>query len=241
MYVEDGFSNIEEFAESTYKISRSTAYRLMEINTEFSKNGNSPELADEYKDFSKSQLQELLSLTIEQRETVTPDMTVSEIRNIKKEKESPPKQVIKELDKETQLQNDYELGEVLEGQLEITNVDMEVQEVFNSVLPDDEQEEELEKQEDKPEVMDISYKEAIEEDTKEEKNSTLIKNDVINILTFSKNNVTECIPFSSEDEMFIFGDGEKCAMTMKLQKYIAKQVNLVDLSEYRLEVRAVKI
>lgn len=84
MYIKDGFSSIEEFAEKTYKISKSTAYRLMEINTEFSKNGNSPELAEEYKDFSKSQLQELLTLPPEQREVVTPEMTVSEIREIKK-------------------------------------------------------------------------------------------------------------------------------------------------------------
>lgn len=85
MYAEDGYKSIEEFAQAAYSISKSTAYRLMEINTSFSKNGNSPELAEEYKGFSKSQLQELLALTDSQREEATPEMTVDEIRQIKKE------------------------------------------------------------------------------------------------------------------------------------------------------------
>lgn len=83
-YEKDGFSSIWEFAEVNYKISDSTAFRLMQINTEFSVNGNSPELDDKYKGFSKSQLQELLYISAEQREEITPDMTVKQIREIRK-------------------------------------------------------------------------------------------------------------------------------------------------------------
>lgn len=83
-YEKDGFSNIWEFAKEFYNLSQSFALRLMKINSDFSLNGNSPVLDDKYKVFSKSQLQELLSLSDEQREIVTPDMTVKQIREIRK-------------------------------------------------------------------------------------------------------------------------------------------------------------
>lgn len=47
------------------------------------------ELDDRYIGFGKSQIQELLSLNPEQLEQVTPDMTVAQIREIRKPKEVP--------------------------------------------------------------------------------------------------------------------------------------------------------
>ena len=83
MYLEDGFTNIWEFAQDTYGISRTTASRWMSINDRFSKGGNSPLLDDRYRDFNKGQLQEMLYLDDSQIKQVGPDMTVKEIRELR--------------------------------------------------------------------------------------------------------------------------------------------------------------
>ena len=54
------------------------------MNDKFSRDGNSPYLKEEYRDFGKSQLQEMLYLTDEQMEQARPDMTAKEIREIRK-------------------------------------------------------------------------------------------------------------------------------------------------------------
>ena len=90
LYREDGYESIWEFAEDNYGIRKSTASRWMAMNDKFSQGGNSPNLADEFKGFEKSQLQEMLYLDDKQIEEVTPDMTVKEIREVRKpEKKSP--------------------------------------------------------------------------------------------------------------------------------------------------------
>ena len=83
LYKEDGYRDIWEFAFDTYGISRSTASRYIAINDRFSEHGNSPVLAAAYQDYSKSKLQEMLYLTDEQIENVTPEMTVKEIREVR--------------------------------------------------------------------------------------------------------------------------------------------------------------
>ena len=59
------------------------------MNDRFSQGGNSPVLAEEYRGFEKSQLQEMLGMSDEQLEQVTPDMTVREIRSMARPKEVP--------------------------------------------------------------------------------------------------------------------------------------------------------
>ena len=86
---EDGHESIWDFAQKEFGISKSTASRYMTMNDRFSKDGNSPLVDDRYKDFEKSKLQEMLSLTDEQLEQVTPDMKVQQIREMKKPKEVP--------------------------------------------------------------------------------------------------------------------------------------------------------
>ena len=81
---EDGYESIWEFAEDNYGIKKSTASRWMSMNDKFSQGGNSPVLAKEFRDFEKSQLQEMLYLDDKQIETVAPDMTVKEIREVRK-------------------------------------------------------------------------------------------------------------------------------------------------------------
>ena len=85
MYLEDGYSNIYEFAEDKFHISRSLTIRFMNLCLEFSVNHNSPIIDDKYKNYAYSQLVEILPLKQEQREMITSDMTVRQIREIKRE------------------------------------------------------------------------------------------------------------------------------------------------------------
>lgn len=84
LFREDGYESIWAFAEGNYGIKKSTASRWMAMNDKFSQGGNSPILAEEFRGFEKSQLQEMLYLDDKQIETVTPEMTVKEIREVRK-------------------------------------------------------------------------------------------------------------------------------------------------------------
>lgn len=88
MYKEDGYVNIYEFAHDKFNISQSTATRFINLCNEFSIGHDSPELDEKYLDFSVSQLFEMLPMKQEQKEQVTPDMTIKDIREIKNESKS---------------------------------------------------------------------------------------------------------------------------------------------------------
>ena len=89
LYREDGFGSIWEFAQAEYGISKSTASRYMAMNDRFSEGGNTPLIQEQYKQFNKSQLQEMLSLDEEQLGKVTPADRVEDIRTMKKPREIP--------------------------------------------------------------------------------------------------------------------------------------------------------
>ena len=89
LYREAGYENVWDYAADTFGFSKSTASRYMARNDKFSVGGNSPVLAEKFREYSKAQLQEMLSLDAEQMSTVTPDMTVREIRELRRPKEIP--------------------------------------------------------------------------------------------------------------------------------------------------------
>lgn len=91
-YEEDGYRDIWEFAGNQYGISRSTASRWMAMNDKFSAGGNSPIVAEQYKGFGKSQLQEMLYLTDEKVAKVSEDMTVKEIRKARESEKAEPEE-----------------------------------------------------------------------------------------------------------------------------------------------------
>lgn len=99
LFREDGYESIWEFAEDNYGIKKSTASRWMAMNDKFSQGGNSPILAEEYRGFEKSQLQEMLYLDDKQIETVTPDMTVKEIREVRKPAEPEKEKKVSPIDR----------------------------------------------------------------------------------------------------------------------------------------------
>ena len=89
LYREAGYESIWDYASDRFGLSKSTTSRYISRNDKFSKGGNSPVLDSHYQDFGKAQLQEMLSLNPEQLEQVTPDMTVAQIREMRKPKEVP--------------------------------------------------------------------------------------------------------------------------------------------------------
>lgn len=109
-FEKEGYKNIYEFAENLYGITRSTASRWIDIIDRFSEGGNTPILAEEYKEFGKSQLQEMLYLTNEQLKEVRSEMTVREIKEIKKSKKTDIDEIkVCDIAKEEQLPGQMEL------------------------------------------------------------------------------------------------------------------------------------
>ena len=61
-YEQDGYKSIAEFAQKELGLHPSTTTRFMEINREYSIDGYSERLREEYEDLSRSQLEEMLKL-----------------------------------------------------------------------------------------------------------------------------------------------------------------------------------
>lgn len=84
LYVQAGCKDVYEYADKHYGYDKSVASRHMSRNDRFSVGGNSPELAEKYRGYGKSQPQEMISMTEEQLQQVNPDMTVQEMKNLKR-------------------------------------------------------------------------------------------------------------------------------------------------------------
>lgn len=139
LYREGGYESIWEFAEDNYGIRKSTASRWMAMNDKFSQGGNSPNLADEFKGFEKSQLQEMLYLDDKQIETVTPDMTVKEIREVRK-----PEEPVRELRKPDETDREY--LKAAARHLIISMYDWFLRDLMNRVLLVDKSPEEIKRE-----------------------------------------------------------------------------------------------
>lgn len=83
LYLEGGYTSINECAAEQFGYSQSTVSRFINICEKFSKEHNSPELDEKYAGFDKSQMIEMLPMEPEQLEKVVPEMTVKQIREIK--------------------------------------------------------------------------------------------------------------------------------------------------------------
>lgn len=84
LYSREGYSDIYEFAEGKFRLSRSTASRFINLCEQFSAGQGSPVIDGKYENYSMSQLVEILPMSQAERDKVTPEMTVKEIREIKK-------------------------------------------------------------------------------------------------------------------------------------------------------------
>lgn len=83
-YEAGGYKSVAEFAEKEHGLKPSTTSRWMSINREYSLGGYSETLDPKYIDMNASQLTEMLSLPMEDRELITPDTSREDIRQLKR-------------------------------------------------------------------------------------------------------------------------------------------------------------
>ena len=89
-----GASDVFEFAQKEYGISKSAVSRFIAINEKYSEGGNSLELKEQYKGFSSSKLSEMLSLPDSECELITEETTVKQIRELKNFDRQQPENVV---------------------------------------------------------------------------------------------------------------------------------------------------
>lgn len=89
-----GASDVFEFAQKEYGISKSAVSRFIAINEKYSEGGNSLELKEQYKGFSSSKLSEMLSLPDSECELITEETTVKQIRELKNFDRQQPDKVV---------------------------------------------------------------------------------------------------------------------------------------------------
>lgn len=94
LFQEAGYQNFEEFVRDKYDRDKGWASRCIKVNDQLSKDGNSPVLAEEYREYKVSQLVELAYLTEEQRTLANPDMTVKQLQAIRKLEPQLEKEVV---------------------------------------------------------------------------------------------------------------------------------------------------
>lgn len=95
-YHDFGYSSMEDFCAANLGLDKSSISRCINVYREFNASnisvydrgiksiGSHMDLADEWKEFSYSQLCEMVSMDDMQRKQVTPDMTIKQIRELKK-------------------------------------------------------------------------------------------------------------------------------------------------------------
>ena len=84
LYEQDGYKSVAEFAKAEYGLEASTVSRFMSINREYSIDGYSERLREEYLDLSRSQLEEMLKLPEPDRKMITPETPREDIRDLKR-------------------------------------------------------------------------------------------------------------------------------------------------------------
>lgn len=101
-YYEDfGYTTMEEFCEKNFGLDKSTVSRCISVCLEFHKQENTIngikegeyllEIDDRWKEYSYSQLVEMIPLSNEQRRMVKPEMSIKQIREFKKSLKKKPK------------------------------------------------------------------------------------------------------------------------------------------------------
>lgn len=134
-YESDGYKSIAEFAKAEYGLEASTVSRFMSINREYSIDGYSEHLREEYLEMGRSQLEEMLKLPEQDRTMIQPEASREDIRELKRFNKTEPEKgtaddlqnLIKqffeantELLKELSTSDAYATGEV-EKMVEIVN------------------------------------------------------------------------------------------------------------------------
>lgn len=88
LYV-DGYADFDSYLQQELQMDYTMASRFIGINKKYSVMGKSMEIAEKYGQYSQGLLIEMLNMTPEQEAKVTPDMTVKQAREIKKQDRTP--------------------------------------------------------------------------------------------------------------------------------------------------------
>lgn len=91
-YESDGYKSIAEFAKAEYGLEASTVSRFMSINREYSIEGYSEHLREEYLEMGRSQLEEMLKLPEQDRTMIQPEASREDIRELKRFNKTEPEQ-----------------------------------------------------------------------------------------------------------------------------------------------------
>lgn len=79
------YDDFDSYLAEELHIDYTMATRFIRINKKYAVPGDGMEIADQYEDYSQGLLIEMLNMTPEQEAQVTPDMTVKQAREIKKQ------------------------------------------------------------------------------------------------------------------------------------------------------------
>lgn len=90
LYERDGYKSIAEFAQAEYGLKPSTTSRFIGINKEYSVDGYSERLREEYMDLGRSQLEEMLKLPDSDRQMIRPETSREDIRELKRFNKAEP-------------------------------------------------------------------------------------------------------------------------------------------------------
>lgn len=82
---ESGYENMEEFAWKEYRLDKSQTSRFIRINRRFSLDGYSDELREPFRGYGVAKLGEMLSLSDQVIEALPPQLTRTEIQEVKRE------------------------------------------------------------------------------------------------------------------------------------------------------------
>ncbi|WP_333647997.1 hypothetical protein [Lacrimispora sp.] len=88
LFEEAGYQNFEEYVRGKYNKDKGWASKCIKVNQQLSEDGNSPILSKQYLEYTTYQLVELAYMTEDQREEAEPDMTVNQLKQIRKPEEA---------------------------------------------------------------------------------------------------------------------------------------------------------
>ena len=111
---ESGYKNLTEFAQAEYGLTKDIVSRYIAINDKYSENGYSDQLKEEFKGYGVAKLAEMLTLPDAIVEEMRPELTKSEIRDIK--------EAMKEEEKITDIEVAIEAAEVEEKDPEVAEL-----------------------------------------------------------------------------------------------------------------------
>lgn len=110
------YSSFDEYLREELHLDYSMATRFININRKYSVSGNSMDIAERYEGYSQGLLIEMLNMPQELEEKVSPDMTVKQVREIKRQAKTEREAPVPSQTKETVIDGEYrEIEEAEEG------------------------------------------------------------------------------------------------------------------------------